>query len=645
MTDEPYPPIRDLVLIGDCHGAALISRQGSVDWCCLGRFDADPIFCRLLDADRGGFFSLAPEEESSATRSYLDETNILQTTLTTASGVVTVTDFMPVGRKPGSSIHDYVHLNAPCQLVRIVECTRGAVTLRVRYRPSIAFARRPARLELAAHGVAAEGGPFLQSSIPLSLNGDLAEGMLPLSAGERREFIVSQGSLAEPLSSGRVQELLEVTHAFWQEWIEYCRYRGPYSATVRRSALVLKALTYATSGAIVAAPTTSLPDEFGGARNWDYRYCWPRDVALTLYALSSLGYSGEAGRFAEFLYGVCRHTDPHVQFLYGIEGETEPAEQTLDHLEGYRGSQPVRIGNGAYDQRQLDVYGEILDWAHLHGTLGGKFTQDSLDLLASITAYVSREWREPDQGIWEMRGAPRQYTFGKIMSWVTIDRAIRMFGDSDGRGETREAIRKSVLAEGIIDQALVQVFGDDQMDASLLLAPLVAFPADHHVLETTANEIQKRLGEGDYLLRYRNDDGLPGSDAAFLVCSFWMVDALLVLGHPERARRLYERLLRCANDLGLYSEQIDSTDHELLGNFPQALTHLGMIQCAVNFWIYEEHGLEALQGTHADRARVHVEATAGLRGLWAAFKKSGRVGRLRSSRASMLVLDKNEPSA
>lgn len=638
MTSDRYPPIRDFALVGDCHGAALVSRQGSVDWCCLGRFDAEPVFCRLLDADQGGYFSIAPQERYDVSRRYRDGTNILETVFTTASGAVTITDFMPVGRQPKSSVHDYVHLNAPCQLIRIVECTSGMVTLQVRYRPSVSFARHPAALELVEHGVAVPNGPFLQSPITLSVAHDLAAGTLMLGAGERRAFIVSPNSVDTPVSSERIGELLAVTHAFWREWIGYCRYRGPYSQAVRRSALVLKMLTYAPSGAIVAAPTTSLPVDVGGERNWDYRYCWPRDVAFTLYALSSLGYSGEAGRFAEFLYNACQESHPRVQILYGIDGATELPERTLDHLEGYRGSRPVRVGNGATDQRQLDVYGEILEWAHLHRTLGGKFSGDAREMLESIADLAAQQWSEPDHGIWEKRGEPRQFVLGKIMSWVTIDRAMRMFGDSHGRAETREAIRKTTLAEGVVERSLVQVFGDDQMDASLLLAPIMGFPVDPALLQSTVDKIQQRLGVENYLLRYRNPDGLAGSDAAFLVCSFWMVDALLVLGRPERAQELYEKLLHQANDVGLLSEQIDPTSHDLLGNFPQALTHLGVIGSAVNFWIYEEHGAEALQGTYADRARLHVEATAGIRGLWAAFKKSGRVARIRSSRASMLTL-------
>lgn len=639
MTEARYRPIRDYALIGDCHGSALVSSHGSIDWCCLERFDADPLFLRLLDADRGGFFHLEPNEPYVSTRRYFDGTNILETVFTTDSGAIKVIDFMPVGRRPGSSVHDYVHLNAPCWLVRAVECVEGEVSLRVQYRPSVAFARRSAILRDQGFGVAVDGeGTFLQSPVHLSLNDDLAEGTRPMQQGDRLEFVLSPRPLVAPVPSATISHLEDVTRAFWQEWLAYCRYGGPHADLVRRSALALKLLTYAPTGAIVAAPTTSLPEALGAGRNWDYRYCWPRDVSFTLYALSGLGYSGEAKRFAEFLYGACKKTHPRVQILYGIDGETELHEKSLDHLDGYRGSRPVRVGNGAFDQRQLDVYGELLDWAFLYRTLGGRFDRGMREFLGSIAEFIATEGYEPDQGLWEMRGDPQHFVFGKIMSWVTVDRAIRMFGKRDELMKARDGFRDWILENGVRDGVLVQAFGNAEADASLLLTPIFGFPIDRAILEKTIETIQQQLGVGDYLLRYRGDD-LEGNEGAFLVCSFWLVNALLLLGRSEEAAQLYARLLARANDVGLFAEEIHPESDEFLGNFPQALTHLGLIQCAVNFGIYEEHGLEALQGTHADRARINVGATSGWRGIWAAFKKSGRVGRIRSSRASILDLD------
>ena len=638
-----YVPIRDYAIIGDCHGAALISRNGSVDWCCLGRFDADPVFCHLLDAQKGGLLSVCPEGDYTSERAYLGATNILRTTFSTASGSVAVMDFMPVGRAPSAGIHDYVTLNAPFWLVRRVEGITGTAQLRIRYRPMPDFARRCVRLAALPGQILAEGGPALHTDITLSINADRAEGLIEVRAGEHRYLIVAWQSINdEPHLAKRIDTLFKITRAFWEEWAAYCRYRGPYREAVLRSALVLKLLTYAPSGAIVAAPTTSLPEEIGGERNWDYRYCWLRDATFILYALAELGYSGEARRFARFLYTSCKATHPRVQIMYGIHGETELTEQILDHFAGYCGSQPVRTGNAAFAQQQLDVYGEVLDWALLYRTLSGRFTRADRRFLRSLAEYVLTHWQEPDEGIWEMRGPPRHHVYSKIMSWVALDRVIRLFGESNTLVQAREAILRSVLEHGLDPEQgyLRQAFDEPALDAALLLAAAVGFPLDQPTLTRTVDAIIQRLGRGDYLLRYdtyQTDDGLPRSEGAFLICSFWLVDALLFTGRAEAACALYERLLTCANDVGLYAEEIQPESHAFLGNFPQAFTHLALIHSAAILDLYDREGLAGLRGTHADRARRAVEAVAGLRALWAAFKKTGRVGRWKSSRASLLL--------
>jgi GH15 family glucan-1,4-alpha-glucosidase len=370
-----YRPIRDYALIGDCHGAALVSRDGSIDWCCLRRFDADPIFCRILDARIGGYFSIRPVEATSVTRGYLRDSNILESRLTTNSGTVVVTDFMPVGRKQGSGMHNYVDLAAPNWVVRIAEATKGAVELDVQYRPTILFGRERAELRVGANCIAVEGGPFLYHAVTgFSVEGDQAEARVKLDRGQRLLFIVAAKAIDGadlPRLQGRAERYVQATSAFWREWIAYCRYRGPLQEAVRRSLLAIKLLIYAPSGAIVAAPTTSLPESIGGVRNWDYRYCWLRDSAFSLYALAVTGYGGEARRFSAFLPRACAKTAPDLRAAYGIEGESDIAERVLRHLEGYRQSRPVRRGNGAFVQRQLDVYGEILDWAILYEALGG----------------------------------------------------------------------------------------------------------------------------------------------------------------------------------------------------------------------------------------------------------------------------------
>jgi GH15 family glucan-1,4-alpha-glucosidase len=641
MEQNRYVPIRDYALIGDCHGSALVSRDGSIDWCCLKRFDADPLFCRILDTAKGGFFCLQPSSKYQATRQYVSGTNILRTTFNVGAAKVAVTDFMPVGRDPHAGVHNYVELSAPFWVVRIVEGISGRTQMRAHYRPTVDFARRNVRLTTTPSSIRTEeGGPFLKADVEFSVNDDFAEANFEIGSGERRYFIISDSPLGEVEISGCAEGLFTVTRAFWEEWSSYCRYQGPYRDIVLRSGLALKLLTYAPTGAIAAAPTTSLPEQIGGERNWDYRYCWVRDSSFTLYALAALGYSGEARKFARFLYKSCKATHPRVQIMYGLGGETELTEHNLDHLDGYRGSKPVRTGNGAFSQRQIDVYGEVLDWALLHRTLGGLFDAEGTTFLRSMASFLSEHWHEPGQGIWEMRGPPLQHVYGKIMSWVGIDRVIRMFGSRKELKGVRDKIARTVIEKGLSTDGrhLVQAFGQPGTDAALLLTPAVGFPADASILKATIDAVRRELQQGDYLLRYRAADGLQGDEGAFLICSFWLVDALLMTDRADEARGLYERLLSRANDVGLFAEEIDPQTHEFLGNFPQAFTHLAVISNATNFAIYDEHGADALRGSHADRAHLALEATAGWRAIWVMLKKSGRVGRILSSRRSKLNL-------
>lgn len=632
------PPIRDYALVGDCHGAALVSRDASVDWCCLERFDADPVFCRLLDRQQGGYLTVQPRDEFQTSREYLPNTNLLRTTFSTASGKAAVIDFMPVGRKPGASVHDYIGLSAPLALARVVEGIEGSVEFAIECKPSVEFARRPAVLRQSEGAIAAENGVHFYSDVPLEIVGDTARGTIRLQAGQRRHMLLAARPLGQFSLPERVDRYLSITQAFWEEWSRYCRYQGKYADEVLRSALALKLLTYAPSGAIAAAPTTSLPEALGGQRNWDYRFCWLRDATFSLYSLAMLGYTGEAGRFGDYFHRVCRSSHPRVQIMYGIDGERELTEATLEHLSGYRDSRPVHVGNGAYTQTQLDVYGEVLDWALLHETIGGRPEDDTCHLLSTLADFVAEHWNEPGQGIWEMRGPPRHHVFGKIMSWVAIDRAIRILGVDPRRLRVRDEILQSIEQHGIDPQSgcLVQAYGEPRADASLLLAAVVGIPLRREVLTATIDEIRRTLGRGDFLLRYDADDGLPGQEGAFLPCSFWLVDALLMTGQADEARELFERLLPAANDVGLFSEEIDPDRRELLGNFPQALTHLAMIQNAAHFGLYDAGGMESLAGSHADRAGRTVESLLGVRGLWASLKKTGLTGRIISSRKSVM---------
>lgn len=637
---QRYRPIRDYAAIGDCHGGALVSRLGSIDWCCLGRFDADPLFCRLLDADKGGFFSICPADDFEAERTYLGNTNILRTHFKSAQGEVTITDFMPVGRRPGAGVHDYVSLKAPFWLVRLVDGVRGEAPLNICYSPSVDFARRPPQLQ-AVDGAVVSSGAVLYGNASLEIDGAMARGRLRIGAGERRFFVVSPPSSNSVPSMEQLERLLGITRCFWEEWIAYCRYDGLYKASVIRSALVLKLMTYAPTGALVAALTASLPEEIGGTRNFDYRYCWLRDACLTLYALSALGYGGEARRFSRFLTSSCQscskmHGD--LQIMYGVESEKDLTERTLEHLEGYLGSRPVRTGNGAYSQRQIDVYGEILDWALLFQRLGGHFDRRARELLEGLVGFVQTHWHEPDQGLWEMRGPPRHHLHGKLMCWVTLDRAISLLGHRSEWVELRNRIEADIVTRGI-DQTghyFSQAYDLSGADAAVLQLPMLGFPVEAELFENTITAIEDELRQGDFLRRYRTKDGFSGDEGAFLICSFWLVDALLCLGRYERARALFERLLKCANDVGLYSEEIDASDGQFLGNFPQAFTHLALINSAINLQLFEADGAEALRGSYADRSGRSVEATLGWRGLWAAFKRSRRVGKIFSSQRSIL---------
>lgn len=638
--EEDYAPLRDYAVIGDCHGSALVHRGGSVDWCCLNRFDADPIFCRLLDHKKGGSFSIAPDAEYAGSRNYIDDTNVLSTTFETSGGKCRLTDFMPVGRRPGAGLHDYVSLNAPGWLVRIVEGVAGVVRLNVKYRPTPGFARRPAELRAAGNAIAMDDGSWLYSDVSLAASGDSAIGAIEVAAGEKRFFIVTDGPAARSMALDEIERLLKATRAFWSEWSRYCFYRGDHPKAALRSALVLKLLTYAPTGAIAAAPTTSLPEAIGGERNWDYRFCWLRDATFSLYALSCIGYSGEARRFGDYLHLIWRKTHPRVQIMYGIDGRQQLDECELDHLAGYRGSRPVRSGNGAFTQTQLDVYGEVLDFAWLYHTVGGRFDADALRTLSALADFVAEHWNEPGQGLWETRGPPRHYLFGKIMSWVAIDRSIRLFGRDPSRVALRDEIARAICQNGIDPRRgyLRIAYDLPRTGTALLLAPVLGLPLPKGTMEATIREVNETLGRGDYLRRYDLDDGLSSEEGAFLTSSFWMVDALLLCGRVDEARELFERLIDAANDVGLYAEEIDPATGAFLGNFPQALTHLALLQSATHLAIFERRGLEAVKGIHADRVHRITGASKGVRGWWAHLVKCKRVGRFWASAESVLDL-------
>jgi len=590
---QRYPPISDYALISDCHSAALVSRDGSIDWCCFHRFDARPVFGRLLDWDKGGYFRIAPADAYRVTRRYRPNTNVLETRFETDTCVLLVIDCFV--------IEEDRDRHPPHQLLRLVRCESGRGGVCVEFVPRFDFGRTIPRYEAHADdlGVVYGGSDalVLQSEIPLGLSDVcIAQGQVQMSEGDEA-FLSLTYALPHELEAGRitnteVSRSIETTDRFWVDWSSRCTYDGPYRDEVMRSALVLKALTNAPTGAIVAAPTTSLPEEIGGVRNWDYRYAWLRDSALNLKALFALGYTDEAHAFMGWVERTTAGRAQDLQILYGVGGERFLPEIELEGIDGYRSSRPVRIGNAAVDQFQLDVYGYLLDTAWLYHRHGGVIHESLWSMIEGVIDVVADRWSEPDEGIWEVRGGRRHFVSSKVMAWVAVDRAIRLAralglpAQTERWSSLRREIRRRVLQDGVdpASGAFVQSFGDQRLDASTLLIPLVRFlRADDERVRATMERVATELAPGGLVYRYLDgDDGLPGGEASFVICSFWLVDNLAMAGEVDRAGHLFERLLSFTNDVGLLAEEIDPATGELLGNFPQAFSHVGLIGAALN---------------------------------------------------------------
>jgi GH15 family glucan-1,4-alpha-glucosidase len=601
MTPPIYPPIADYALLSDCHSGALVSKDGSIDWCTFHRFEARPVFARILDWAKAGFFRIAPlDDDYESTRRYLPGTNVLETTFRTSSGTLVLTDFFAF-RVPGPG-EDAHSAHPDHQLIRIARCTGGEVAVKVKLVPRFDYGLTTPRLEtLADDLVIVYGGAdalVLQSELPFGdAERSATQGNRTLRAGEEA-FVVLTYQLPHELAPRRltrdeVHAKLEETTSTWAAWAARCTYDGPYREEVVRSALVLKALTNGPTGSIVAAATTSLPEEIGGERNWDYRFSWLRDSALTLNALFATGYTDEAHAYMDWLKRTTAGRAHELQIMYGVGGERLLPEVELDWLEGYRGSRPVRIGNGAAQQFQLDTFGELLDTAWLYRRHGGEIDEIFWDFLSRVGGVVLEKWREPDQGIWEIRGEPKHFVYSKVMAWVALDRLVRLAeldgraGDVDNWRAAREEIRDLVEREGVDadSSAFLQSFGDSgNLDASNLMIPIVGFvPHDDARARATALRIASELSADGFVYRYVTDgvDGLSGEEATFAICSFWLVECLARSGEQERARELFERLLGFCNDVGLLAEEIDPHSGDLIGNFPQAFSHLGLIQAAI----------------------------------------------------------------
>jgi GH15 family glucan-1,4-alpha-glucosidase len=583
-----YLPIEDHGIIGDLHTAALVSTDGTIDWLCLPRFDAPSVFASILDDERGGHFSLRPVEYVQSHQLYLPDTNVLLTRFLSPEGVAEVLDFMPIEDKHGTR-HD---------LVRDVRVIRGRMTIEVDCRPAFDYARQEHKIEFVKGGVIFRGAGMalnLASEVPLEegpANGAFAS--FTLDAGESASFVLHQlkgdEGPREALKSAVCQDLLQLTLDYWRRWISKSTYHGRWRDMVNRSVLVLKLMVYDPTGALVAAPTMGLPETIGGERNWDYRYTRMRDAAFTMYVLNRVGFEDEAHKFMGWIQDRCQGSGGLLQPLYGIDGRAELHEEELTHLSGYRDSRPVLLGNGAYDQLQLDLYGAVLDAAYLHNRYGAPLNYDVWQSLRTILNWLSENWRLPDAGMWGIRGDREHFVSSKVLSWVAFHRAVllayqRGLPAEVGRWiEQQDAIYEEVMEKGWNPekQSFVQHYGSDALDAALLLMPVVKFvgPTDPRWL-ATMDRIQKELTYDALVDRYEAaDDGSSGRESTFSVCSFWLVECLTSAGRLEEARLALEKMFSYANHLGLYAEEIGPSG-EALGNFPQAFTHLSLITAAV----------------------------------------------------------------
>lgn len=596
-----YLPIENYGLIGNMHTAALVGMNGAIDWFCPERFDAPSVFARLLDGERGGTFLITPQSESATLKQfYWPDTNVLVTRFLCEEGVVEVIDYMPVGL-PYEQMRDR-------WLIRHVRTVRGTLPVRVFCQPAFNYARDPHDTRVTENGVifCAKGNPGLALSSPLALteqNGAVSASF-SLDEGEGLVFSLQlsadSGECPPPLSLEEEKAYFDCTVNYWREWLAHCTYTGRWREIVYRSALVMKLLTYAPTGAIVAAPTTSLPEEIGGERNWDYRYTWLRDAAFTVYGFIRIGFTEEAKAFTHWVEARMSELDDGetLQIMYTVDGHHELDEYTLDHLAGYRDSGPVRVGNGAYTQMQLDIYGELMDALYLHNKYVEPVAFDQWTQIVTMLDWVCKHWQRKDKGIWEIRGVDQSFVFSKVMLWVALDRGIRLANKRslpaplERWRTTRDIIYQDVLDKGWNDrlETFTQYYNGDTLDASNLIMPLVFFmsPRDPRMLKTL-DAITKPLRQGGLVsdsLVFRYDtssgvDGLAGDEGSFNMCTFWLVEALTRAGRLEEARQTFEQMLSYANHLGLYAEETGSHG-EALGNFPQAFTHLSLISAAFN---------------------------------------------------------------
>jgi GH15 family glucan-1,4-alpha-glucosidase len=586
-----YLPIENYALIGDLHTVALVGLNGSIDWCCLPRFDSPSVFGAILDAGKAGFFRISPTDMSNVQckQLYLPETNILLTRFLNVDGVAEITDFMPI-KEVGTSEHQHT-------LIRSISMVHGSLSFSLICWPAFNYARDSHTVDVSGKGATFQHSSFhLNLASPIALEPDGQGGVkatFTLHKGETFHFLLESTkestSARKPLTEEEYQTAFHETSHYWQNWLSQCRYQGRWREMVQRSALVLKLLTYAPTGAIVAAATTSLPESIGGARNWDYRYTWVRDASFSLYSLLTLGFTQEAEAFMRWLDARCHELQENgtLQPMYGIHGEHTLTEISLDHLEGYRQSRPVRIGNGAYTQKQLDIYGEMMDAIYVYNRYDA-ITYDLWQNVRRLLKWLEDHWQEPDEGIWEVRGGPKQFLHSRMMSWVAFDRAIRVTRHRGWPAPTEDWVKiRSQIYEQIMEKgwseekhSFVQYYGSDAVDASSLLMMITNFTGTKEPrMLSTMHRIQQELGVGALVRRYSQgaaSDGMSGQEGTFSACSFWLVEDLARAGRLDEARLKLEKLLSYSNHVGLYAEEMSPTG-EALGNFPQAFTHLALI--------------------------------------------------------------------
>ena len=590
-------PIEDYALIGDCHAAALVGRDGSIDWLCLPRFDAGACFAALLGDHRHGRWLIAPAAKVLNTkRRYREGTLILETEFETAEGAVRIIDCMPLS-------------DERWDVLRIVEGLRGRVvmqmelTVRFDYGSIVPWVRRP------DHTLLLTAGPdTLELHTPVAVRGEDSKTVAEFQVrkGERVQFSLNYRPSHEETQPGLdAEEELAATEKQWRDWSRRCTYQGRWGDAVMRSLITLKALTYAPTGGIVAAPTTSLPEQPGGVRNWDYRYCWLRDAAFTLNALLLAGYHEEAAAWREWLLRAVAGSPEDLQIMYSVTGARRLDEYEVAWLPGYGGAAPVRVGNAASTQFQLDVYGEVMDTLHLARAAGLEPRSHAWQIQLVLLQFLESNWQEPDEGIWEMRGPRRHFTYSKVMAWVAFDRAVKDAEDYGLDGpvsrwrQVRDAIHAQICAQGYDAQrnTFVQSYGSTHLDASLLLIPQIGFlPPDDPRVRGTLDAIERTLVVDGLVLRYSTDgdaDALPAGEGSFLPCSFWLADCLALCGRRKEAEALFERLLALRNDLGLLAEEYDTHERRMLGNFPQALTHMALIHTACLLSIPEHQARRA----------------------------------------------------